>query len=63
MYISLPMDELEPIILLVLGGIFIRFSLTFRPSLKSHAQTVTFMLLPEQLMLLPRLFLEILHYL
>ena len=42
------MDELEPIILLVLGGIFIRFSLTFTGQAwaKSHAQTVTFMLLP-----------------
>ena len=42
------MDELEPIILLILGGIFIRFSLTFTGQAwaKSHAQTVTFMLLP-----------------
>ena len=42
------MDELEPIILLVLGGIFIRFSLTFTGQAwaKSHTQTVTFMLLP-----------------
>lgn len=42
------MDELEPIILLVLGGIFIRFSLSYTGQAwaKSHAQTVTFMLLP-----------------
>ena len=42
------MDELEPIILLILGGIFIRFSLTYTGQAwaKSHAQTVTFMLLP-----------------
>ena len=42
------MDELEPIILLILGGISIRFSLTYTGQAwaKSHAQTVTFMLLP-----------------
>ncbi len=42
------MDELEPIILLVLGGLLIRFALTFSGQAwaRSHAQTVTFMLLP-----------------
>lgn len=42
------MDELEPIILLILGGISIRVSLTYTGQAwaKSHAQTVTFMLLP-----------------
>ena len=42
------MDELEPIIFLILGGISIRFSLTYTGQAwaKSHAQTVTFMLLP-----------------
>lgn len=42
------MDELVPIVLLVLSGIFIRFSLTYTGQAwaKSHAQTVTFMLLP-----------------
>ncbi len=42
------MDELEPIILLVTSGILIRFSLTYTGQAwaKSHAQTVTFMLLP-----------------
>ena len=42
------MDELKPIILLVSSGILLRFSLTFTGQAwaKSHAQTVTFMLLP-----------------
>ena len=42
------MDEIEPIILLVTSGILIRFSLTYTGQAwaKSHAQTVTFMLLP-----------------
>ncbi len=42
------MDELKPIILLVTSGILLRFSLTFTGQAwaKSHAQTVTFMLLP-----------------
>tara|TARA_Y100000768_G_scaffold70084_1_gene49345 strand:+ start:298 stop:915 length:618 start_codon:yes stop_codon:yes gene_type:complete len=41
-------DELKPIILLVSSGILLRFSLTFTGQAwaKSHAQTVTFMLLP-----------------
>jgi hypothetical protein len=41
-------DELEPIILLTLSGILIRFSLTYTGQAwaKSHSQTVTFMLLP-----------------
>tara|TARA_B100001248_G_C27292574_1_gene413200 strand:- start:200 stop:817 length:618 start_codon:yes stop_codon:yes gene_type:complete len=41
-------NELEPIILLVASGILIRFSLTYTGQAwaKSHAQTVTFMLLP-----------------
>ncbi len=42
------MDELQPIILLIASGILIRFSLTYTGQAwaKSHAQTVTFMLLP-----------------
>ncbi len=42
------MDELEPIVLLITSGILIRFSLTTTGQAwaKSHAQTVTFMLLP-----------------
>ncbi len=42
------MDELEPIILLTLSGILIRFALTYTGQAwaKSHSQTVTFMLLP-----------------
>jgi hypothetical protein len=42
------MDELKPIILLITSGILIRFSLTSTGQAwaKSHAQTVTFMLLP-----------------
>ena len=42
------MYELKPIILLVTSGILLRFSLTFTGQAwaKSHAQTVTFMLLP-----------------
>ena len=42
------MDEIKPIILLIAGGLFIRFSLTYTGQAwaKSHAQTVTFMLLP-----------------
>ena len=42
------MDEIEPIILLITSGILIRFSLTYTGQAwaKSHAQTVTFMLLP-----------------
>ena len=42
------MNELEPIILLVASGILIRFSLTYTGQAwaKSHAQTVTFMVLP-----------------
>ncbi len=42
------MDELKPIILLVASGILLRFSLTYTGQAwaKSHAQTVTFMLLP-----------------
>tara|TARA_B100000767_G_C19683011_1_gene500442 strand:+ start:53 stop:670 length:618 start_codon:yes stop_codon:yes gene_type:complete len=41
-------DELEPIILLTLSGILIRFALTYTGQAwaKSHSQTVTFMLLP-----------------
>tara|TARA_B100000963_G_scaffold319802_1_gene301944 strand:+ start:7346 stop:7963 length:618 start_codon:yes stop_codon:yes gene_type:complete len=41
-------DEIKPIILLIAGGLFIRFSLTNTGQAwaKSHAQTVTFMLLP-----------------
>ncbi len=42
------MDELKPIILLVSSGLLLRFSLTFTGQAwaKSHAQTVTFMVLP-----------------
>ena len=42
------MDELKPIILLVTSGILLRFSLTFTGQAwaRSHAQTVTFMILP-----------------
>ncbi len=42
------MDELKPIILLVTSGILLRFSLTFTGQAwaRSHAQTVTFMVLP-----------------
>ena len=42
------MDELEPILILVISGILLRFSLTFTGQAwaKSHAQTVTFMILP-----------------
>ena len=42
------MDEIEAIILLFISGILIRFSLTYTGQAwaKSHAQTVTFMLLP-----------------
>ena len=46
--IKIIVDELKPIILLVSSGILLRFSLTFtgQALAKSHAQTVTFMLLP-----------------
>ena len=46
--IKIIVDELKPIILLVSSGILLRFSLTFTGQAwaKSHAQTVTFMLLP-----------------
>ena len=46
--IKIIVDELKPIILLVTSGILLRFSLTFTGQAwaKSHAQTVTFMLLP-----------------
>ena len=42
------MDEITPLILLVISGILIRFSLTYTGQAwaRSHAQTVTFMLLP-----------------
>ncbi len=42
------MDELKPILLLIGSGILMRFSLTFTGQAwaKSHAQTVTFMILP-----------------
>ena len=42
------MDELKPIILLVSSGLLLRFALTFTGQAwtKSHAQTVTFMVLP-----------------
>lgn len=42
------MDELKPIILLISSGLLLRFSLTLTGQAwaKSHAQTVTFMVLP-----------------
>ncbi len=42
------MDELAPLIFLVSSGLILRFSLTFvgQAWAKSHAQTVTFMVLP-----------------
>ena len=42
------MDELEPILLLVTSGLLLRFALTFTGQAwaKSHAQTVTFLVLP-----------------
>ena len=42
------MDEITPIILLLVSGLLLRFSLTFTGQAwaKSHAQTVTFMILP-----------------
>ena len=42
------MDEIKPLILLVASGLLIRFSLTSTGQAwaRSHAQTVTFMLLP-----------------
>ena len=41
------MDELKPLILLVSSGLILRFSLTYvGQAWKSHAQTVSFMILP-----------------
>lgn len=42
------MDELKPLILLILSGLILRFSLTYvgQAWAKSHAQTVSFMILP-----------------
>ena len=42
------MDEIKPIILLISSGLLLRYSLTFTGQAwaKSHAQTVTFMVLP-----------------
>ena len=42
------MDELEPILLLVTSGLLLRFALTITGQAwaKSHAQTVTFLVLP-----------------
>ncbi len=42
------MDELKPLALLVTSGLLLRYSLTFTGQAwaKSHAQTVTFMILP-----------------
>jgi len=42
------MDELIPLLILVLGGLLLRFSLTMTGQAwaKSHAQTVAFMILP-----------------
>ena len=42
------MDEIKPIILLISSGLLLRYSLTFtgQARAKSHAQTVTFMVLP-----------------
>ena len=42
------MDELKPIFLLIFSGLILRFALTFAGQAwaKSHAQTVSFMILP-----------------
>ena len=42
------MDELKPLILLISSGLILRFSLTYvgQAWAKSHAQTVSFMILP-----------------
>ena len=42
------MDELKPIFLLIVSGLLLRYSLTFTGQAwaRSHAQTVTFMVLP-----------------
>ena len=42
------MDELKPIFLLITSGLLLRFALTYTGQAwaKSHAQTVTFMVLP-----------------
>ena len=42
------MDELKPLILLLLGGLSFRFALTFTGQTwaRSYAQTVSFMILP-----------------
>ena len=42
------MDELKPLALLIISGLLLRYSLTFTGQAwaKSHAQTVTFMVLP-----------------
>ena len=42
------MDELQPIVLLIVSGLLLRFSLTLTGQAwaKSHAQTVAFMILP-----------------
>ena len=42
------MDELRPLALLIISGLLLRYSLTFTGQAwaKSHAQTVTFMVLP-----------------
>lgn len=42
------MDELKPIALLIISGLLLRYSLTFTGQAwaRSHAQTVTFMVLP-----------------
>ncbi len=42
------MEELQPIVLLIVSGLLLRFSLTLTGQAwaKSHAQTVTFMVLP-----------------
>ena len=42
------MDELKPLLLLITSGLLLRFALTFTGQAwaKSHAQTVTFMVLP-----------------
>ena len=42
------MDELKPLLLLITSGLLLRFALTFSGQAwaKSHAQTVTFMVLP-----------------
>ena len=42
------MDEFKPLLIMILGGLLLRFSLTWTGQAwaRSHAQTVAFMILP-----------------